>query len=183
MPEHETDHTPDTDTPLWRFALALWQCDEAASLCLSLQEKGWSVTRLLSAGWLARERRVYPQAEPLALQQWRAEMTGSLRALKKSLAKSDPLLAPLRQTLARAELEAERVELYRAWQALHNALKADPETPDIALIQQNLRRAAPCTDDGQNFSTEPKISHLAELINQTGVSVRSGACAQPGSVT
>ncbi len=183
MPEHETDHTPDTNTPLWRFSLALWQRAEAAGLCLGLQEEGWSVTRLLSAGWLAREGRIYPQAEPLALQQWRTEMTGSLRALKKSLTKSDPLLAPLRQTLAKAELEAERIELYRAWQALHNALKADPGTPVIALIQQNLHRAAPGANDGLNARTEPMISHLAELINQTDVPVCSADYAQQGSVT
>lgn len=163
--------------------MALWQSDEAAGLCLSLQEEGWSVTRLLCAGWLSRERRIYPQDEHLSLQQWRAGMTSSIRALKKSLAKADPLLAPLRQSLARAELEAERIELYRAWQALHNAVNADPEIPDLTLVQQNLNRAAPADGVGQNARTEPMISHLAKLINQMDLPTRTDHDACPGSGT
>ncbi|MCK7545252.1 DUF2390 domain-containing protein [Marinobacter bryozoorum] len=173
MAAQEPVHTPDTDTPLWRFSLTLWQRQEASELCLELQQQGWSVTRLLCAGWLASTGCKYSGHEPDDLRQWRGTVTESVRSLKKSLDKSDNLLTPLRQALAKAELEAERVELYRAWQALRDTAVASPTADTTRLAEQNLRMAAPDTNGSLNAKTEPMIRHLAQLINQ----ISSPACS------
>ncbi|MGM0570826.1 DUF2390 domain-containing protein [Marinobacter sp.] len=165
MPAQEPGYTPETDTPLWRFSLTLWQQPGASQLCLDLQQQGWSVTRLLCAGWLASEGRDYSGDEPDTLRRWRATVTESVRSLKKSLDKSDNLLAPLRQSLARAELEAERIELYRAWLALADSAPASPVTETALLAEQNLRVAAPAIEGSLNEKSEPMIRHLAKLIN------------------
>lgn len=178
MPENDDhDTTAGTDTPLWRFALALWQQDAARDLCLQLQEQGWSVTRLLCAGWMARQGRHYSGNEPESLQQWRRNVTESIRHLKKSLGKSDSLLAPLRESLARAELEAERIELYRAWQTLRDTAPGDTTRPGPSITESNLRQAAPATNGSINGMTEPMIRQLAQLIG----TVSSGHSHPSGS--
>ena len=173
MPANEPGQTPDTDTPLWQFAVALWQQQDASTLCLDLQQQGWSVTRLLCAGWLASEGREYAGDEPDELRQWRSTVTESVRSLKKSLDKSDTLFQSLRQALAKAELEAERIELYRAWLILRDAPES-PITDAIPLAERNLRRAAPETNGSLNDKTEPMIRHLAQLINLIRSPGRSG---------
>lgn len=163
------DLAATTDTPLWRFALALWQQEAARELCLGLQQQGWSVTRLLCAGWLGHNGMPYNGREPAAVMEWRHNVTESIRSLKKSLSKSDSLLTTLREALARAELEAERVELYRAWQAISTVAPAEhPATEVTALLEHNLRRAAPASHAGSNEMTEPMIQQLAQLMTATG---------------
>ncbi|GGY73607.1 DUF2390 domain-containing protein [Marinobacter zhanjiangensis] len=167
MPETDTRHNgPDTDTPLWQFALALWQQDAARDLLLCLQEQGWSVTRLLCAAWLASQGAAWSGNEPQAIQQWRRNVTESIRSLKKSLDKSDSLLTPLRESLARSELEAERVELYRAWLAIRETEPADSPVDVDRMAEYNLRQAAPA-NTSSNDTTEPMIRHLAQLISAT----------------
>ncbi|WP_417548358.1 DUF2390 domain-containing protein [Marinobacter segnicrescens] len=182
MQEQEPGQTPDTNTPLWRFSLALWQQQEASELCLGLQQQGWSVTRLLCAGWLASEGRDYAGDEPGDLLQWRGTVTESVRSLKKSLDKSDNLLAPLREALAKAELEAERIELYRAWLALRKPATAGSMPATTRLAEQNLRRAAPDTGSSLNAKTEPMIRHLAQLINRISAPSASGRRRANGAV-
>lgn len=167
---------PETDTPLWQFALSLWQQEAARDLCLGLQEQGWSVTRLLCAGWLGTRGLAYTGDEPQAIQQWRRNVTESIRSLKKSLNKSDSLLVPLRESLARAELEAERVELYRAWLAIRDTdLAGTPDEGD--RMESNLRQAAPATNGSNHETTEPMIRHLAQLMITTsaGLPRRQGS--------
>ncbi|MFC4260651.1 DUF2390 domain-containing protein [Marinobacter lacisalsi] len=162
---------PETDTPLWRFALSLWQQEAARNLCLALQEQGWSVTRLLCAGWLASQGLAYTGSEPQAIGQWRRNVTESIRSLKKSLNKSDSLLIPLRESLARAELEAERIELYRAWLVIRQSdLAGMPEEGD--RMEANLRQAAPATNGSNHETTEPMIRHLAQLMMTTSAGQR-----------
>lgn len=167
MSDRDNHNTgPETDTPLWQFALSIWQQEAARDLCLRLQEQGWSVTRLLSAGWLAGQGLAYAGDEPQAIQQWRRNVTESIRSLKKSLSKSDSLLVPLREILARAELEAERVELYQAWQAIRDTdLAGKPAERD--RMECNLRQAAPATNGSNHETTEPMIRHLAQLMITT----------------
>lgn len=166
MPAQDSSPRPDTDTPLWRFALALWQQDQARHLCLQLQQQGWSVTRLLCAGWLASRGIGYSGDDPLPLRQWRTDVTEAIRSLKKSLSKSDSLVAPLREALARAELESERVELYQAWLAFRYDASATSVNDLTGVAERNLRQAAPDTSGSINGKTEPMIRHLAQLINR-----------------
>lgn len=178
MSENDNQDTaPDTDTPLWRFAIALWQQERARELCLQLQDQDWSVTRLLCAGWLASKGVRYSGTEPESLSYWRRNVTESIRSLKKSLSKSDSLLVPLRESLARAELEAERVELYRAWQALRDINSRDMPSDGYEMLMSNLRHAAPATKGSINGTTEPMIRQLAEQIGtvSAGYPHRSGS--------
>lgn len=166
MPAQDSPPRPDTDTPLWRFALALWQQEQARHLCLQLQQQGWSVTRLLCAGWLASQGINYSADEPSSLRQWRMNVTEAIRSLKKSLSKSDSLVAPLREALARAELEAERAELYQAWLAFRPDGSTTYGNDLTGVAERNLRQAAPDTSGSINEKTEPMIRHLAQLINR-----------------
>lgn len=159
-----TQQAPNLDTPLWQFALSLWQRDDARELCLALQQQGWSVTRLLCAGWLASQGQPYSGAEPETVMQWRENVTESIRSLKKSLSKSDSLLAPLRESLARAELEAERIELYQAWQALRDIGPEHNSVDRGAITELNLQHAAPAHLGSLNETTGPMIRHLAQCI-------------------
>lgn len=176
---HQQDKAQETDTPLWRFALTLWQQEEAREFCLVLQQHGWSVTRLLCAGWLASQGLGYSGTEPDSLQQWRRNVTESVRSLRKSLSKSDSLLAPLRETLARAELEAERIELYRAWLALGAADIPGPSDDRFYTTEFNLRQAAPDNAGSVNKITEPMIRHLAQLIESMSIESSNPGGGQP----
>lgn len=175
----QQDKAPETDTPLWRFALTLWQQEPARDTCLALQQHGWSVTRLLCAGWLATQGLGYSGKEPESLQQWRRNVTESVRSLRKSLNKSDSLLAPLRESLARAELEAERVELYRTWLALGATDVAGPTGDQYYTAEHNLRQAAPDHSGSVNEITEPMIRHLAQLIENTATETSQPGGGQP----
>jgi uncharacterized protein (TIGR02444 family) len=177
MPDEDNQQTgPETDTPLWQFALALWQQGAARDILLRLQEQGWSVTRLLCATWLASQGAPYSGDEPQAIRQWRRNVTESIRSLKKSLDKSDSLLISLRESLASAELEAERIELYRAWLAMGEPDSADSPVDVDRMAERNLRQAAPATTS-INETTEPMIRHLAQLISATS----RGLSGQQGS--
>lgn len=173
MPAQDVQPSPDMDTPLWRFALTLWQQDEARNLCLQLQQEGWSVTRLLCAGWLATQGADYSGSEPDGLKQWRSNVTEVIRSLKKSLSKSDSLAASLRNSLASAEVEAERVELYRAWLTFRDAAPDSGLTDTISVAERNLRRAGP--GHSPSDKTEPMIRHLAQLINAVAAQPQAGA--------
>ncbi len=175
MPEQDSHPRPDTDTPLWRFALALWQQPEARNLCLQLQQEGWSVTRLLCAGWLAARGADYTGDEPDSLRQWRTNVTEAIRSLKKSLAKSDSLVAPLRDALASAELEAERVELYQAWLVLRDTGSGGDNADRAYIAERNLRRAGPDSAAGLNERTQPMIRQLAKLIKRVAEEPAAGA--------
>ncbi len=165
----QTNPSGNTDTPLWRFAVALWQRDEASECCLDLQQQGWSVTRLLCAGWLARQGHQYSGLEPPTLAQWRQDVTGPIRTIKKALGKSDGLLGPLRQKLAQAELEAERVELYRAWLAFRDLPATPTDTDPEILALANFRQAAPAEENRLDKATDRMIRKLAHLVISTSV--------------
>ncbi|OEY66416.1 TIGR02444 family protein [Marinobacter sp. X15-166B] len=152
----------DLASPLWTFAVNCWQIPGVESLCLTLQDNGWSVTRLLSACWLASRGREFT-GEPATVRQWREQMTTPLRTRKKALPKQHPALAALRAQLAGTELEAERVELALAWQALR-ALPpaASPTDSTLALARHNLHAAGPDTHMNQEVSE--RIDQLVTLL-------------------
>lgn len=132
------------DTPLWRFALSFWQRPEVESTCLSLQEKGWQVTPLLGACWLASQGQKYTGQQPELVTNWHNAVTGPLRQLKKQIPRDQSPMAGVRSAIASAELEAERVELALLYQAF-GGLESNPAAtpPSVELSLQNIRAAAP----------------------------------------
>lgn len=167
--EPEPLNLPDalpTDNPLWRYALACWQNPDVVKTCLELQTKGWSVTRILCAGWLGQNGQRFTGVEDAKVTEWRSRVTGSIRSARKSICKQSALHQPLRETLAKAELEAEQTELALAWQTLN---QQNPETSAmhnrITSIQHNLLAAAPEQTPDPNL--EAMLGKLAEQLATT----------------
>jgi len=157
---------PDTlkpDNPLWYFALAFWRQPGVQENCLILQHQGWSITRLLSAAWLALNNRLYTGTEDATLTEWRDRVTGSLRAVRQWLPKTNLDYQDLRDNLATLELDAERIELALAWQML---TKNNPEDSTMqgreALIQHNLEAAAPFS--GSATGAASQLNVLADIL-------------------
>ncbi len=108
------------DHPLWEFALALYARPGVEAACLRLQdEAGVDVCELLWRCWLLRHgARPSPALEAAlpAVLAWQQEVTVPLRALRRRLkaeAATAGGVAELRETLKRAELQAEGETLSR----------------------------------------------------------------------
>lgn len=153
----------EPDNPLWRFALEFWQYPEAQENCLTLQQQGWSVTRILCAGWLSLNGRRYSGIEDATLTEWRHRVTGGLRAIRKWLPKSNTACQKLRDGTGGLELEAERIELALAWQTL---ITQKPEYSDMhgreKLTRNNLEAAAPSPSSIR--SAKPQLNALASTL-------------------
>lgn len=149
----------EPDNPLWRYALACWQNPELAQACLELQTRGWSVTRILCAGWLGLNGHLFTGVEDAKVTEWRSRVTGSIRSARKSIPRHHNDCHDLREALARAELQAEQTELALAWQTLTNSY---PETGKMhnrkATILQNLRAAAPSRE------AEPMVPEFMDTL-------------------
>ncbi len=149
----------EPDNPLWRFALAIWQHSAAQETCLALQGEGWSVTRILCAGWLALNGRAYTGIEEATVTEWRNRVTGSLRSIRRSVPKEQTAYFLLRTNLANLELEAERIELALVWR---NSKAPNPEPSNMyasdELIQSNLTAAAPAA------GTSPEAKQLLGIL-------------------
>jgi uncharacterized protein (TIGR02444 family) len=138
------------DGPLWQFAGRFWSRPAAQTAALLLQERGWSVTDILCALWLAlQERRFYgTNAEQVIV--WRDQVTEILRKARKAIRKGNPATDQARDCIARGELEAEKVELALAYRALTRDQPASvvpqvaqQESTVKALALENLQAAAP----------------------------------------
>ncbi|WP_417515877.1 TIGR02444 family protein [Marinobacter sp.] len=153
----------EPDNPLWQFALTFWQQSTAQETCLALQNEGWSVTRILCAGWLALNGRAYTGIEDAKVTEWRDRVTGSLRMIRMSLPKAQAPYNGLRTNLASLELESERIELALAWQAL---TAPNPEQSNMDerenLIRPNLAAAAPVS--GTTVTTRQLLSTLCDVL-------------------
>ena len=153
----------EPDNPIWRFALAFWQKPGAQRTCLALQGQGWSVTRILCAGWLALEGRPYSGTEHATVTEWRQHVTGALRAVRKYLPKGHEHCQALRDGIAGLELQAEQLELALAWQQIAS------ETTDKAhmtghaqLIRHNLAAAAYRPEQATDAAAE--LNTLADIL-------------------
>ncbi|PPI84094.1 TIGR02444 family protein [Marinobacter maroccanus] len=153
----------EPENPLWRFALAFWKHPDVQNSCLALQNQGWSVTRILSAAWLALSGRVFAGVEDATVTEWRNRVTVALRSARKSLPGNADTCHKLRTGIAGLELEAEQIELALSWRTL---MINNPENTDMqgrdALIITNLVAAAPTSfvDD----SARPLLNTLAETL-------------------
>lgn len=157
----------ELETPLWRFALTVWRLPDVEQACLALQAKGWSITRVLCACWLAVEGRVFSGDEDEAVTGWRKDVTAVLRAVRKQLPKECVGVTTLRTTLASAELDAERIELALAFRALNNTTQhtelSDPgPTKPKLLARRNLEVAAP--EDNMDMETSGLLDSLIDRL-------------------
>lgn len=151
-----------TDTELWSFALSCWQKPGVVSACLSLQQQGWSVTRILCAAWQANQHRTYTGLEAVTVTEWRNRVTVALRDIKRALPKESGSCYNLRAGVARLELEAERVELALAWQTLNTQTEEPAMQDRNILIIGNLTAAAPCADSARAAASD--IHQLASVL-------------------
>lgn len=137
----------DLNSPLWHFAGKFWQLSDAQQACLQLQDRGWSVTRILCALWLASDGQHYSGEESSNVSHWRSQVTEALRRTRKSIAKNNATTDPVRNSIARSELEAEKVELALAYKTLSPLTGShEPIVDDVeSLALGNLQAAAPET--------------------------------------
>ncbi|MGF2688579.1 DUF2390 domain-containing protein [Marinobacter sp. DUT-3] len=136
----------EPDNPLWRFALAFWKYPGIESTCLALQGKGWSVTRILGACWLTISGQKYIGKESDTVTEWRAHVTGALRSARQFIPRSNPETDSLRASIAKNELEAERIELALSYQSLANSQQESVGMYESEqLARTNLEAAAPET--------------------------------------
>ena len=135
----------EPDSPLWRFALWFWKQPEVESLCLTLQAEGWHVSKLLAACWMTACGQDCPAGIGRRADQWHTDVTGQLRRLRKQLDRQSRDLAPVRSAIARAELEAEQVELALMYHELtrHQPVADKATGPVQAQLASNLRAIAP----------------------------------------
>jgi len=166
VPQTESVTLPVTlepDNPLWRYALACWQQPELAKACLDLQVQGWSVTRILCAGWLGANGRLFTGVEDATVTEWRDRVTGRIRSARKSIPRHHDGSHDLRDSLAKSELKAEQTELALAWQTLN---ELNPEAGSMLectnIIVQNLLAAAPPRKREPQLMTH--IEDLARLL-------------------
>ena len=153
----------EPDNPLWRFALAFWKHPDAENSCLALQNQGWSVTRILSAAWLALSGRAFAGVEDATVTEWRNRVTVALRSARKSLPGDADRCQKLRAGIAGLELEAEQIELALTWRTL---MTDNPEHIDMqgrdTLIITNLVAAAPTSTLDE--CARPLLNTLADTL-------------------
>lgn len=153
----------EPESPLWRFALEAWHKPGFREVCLALQAQGWSVTRILSAGWLALAGRPYTGFEDATLTEWRSRVTGALRTARQAIPKEAAQCRGLRAGIADLELEAEQLELALAWRTIKNDPAEDRDMQGCTeLIQTNLAAAAP--SPGAVGDAMPLLNTLATLL-------------------
>lgn len=134
------------ENPLWHFACRFWESPRAQEACLELQTRGWSVTRILSAAWLASHGSTFSGCESQSVTAWRSQVTEPLRTARKYITKNNPRTDIVREHIARSELEAERVELALAYEALVSETQTgSSEDATASLALNNLLAAAPET--------------------------------------
>lgn len=144
MPRQEPPDNLMLDNPLWQHALTLWSHEGMARRCLEAQSQGLAVTPLLVALFCAARDTRAPEAEPATLQQWRERVTSDLRTLRMNLPKNHSAIAPLRDTVKGAELQAEQVELAWWWQHLADQdLPGHPGLSRAQLARHNLDSLLP----------------------------------------
>lgn len=148
-----------TETPLWHFAVSLWQNPAISRAALALQANGWLVNQLLVAAYLAQKGYLWDGQEPVAIARWRQDFTQQLRALRTALPKTRADLADLRDELAKAELEAERIELgcWFQWLEQH-PLPRTPAHPPARLLAENLI-AGGCETSAVNLALLGDFAH------------------------
>jgi uncharacterized protein (TIGR02444 family) len=111
----------DLDNPAWRYIVALYGRDGVAPECLRLQDEfGIDISFALFCLWLGSENGI--ALDDASLDQlrrvggeWAELAVAPLRDVRRAMKQSDFLteapVATLRKTLAKLEIEAERIEI------------------------------------------------------------------------
>lgn len=157
----------DPENPLWHFACQFWESPRARDACLELQDLGWSVTRILCAAWLASTGQRFSGRESHRVTEWRCRVTEPLRSARKYITKNNPCTVTVRECIARSELEAERMELALAYQALTSDTQTGTSGKTGAnLARNNLLAAAPETimDNGTGRLLDTLARELSTLV-------------------
>ena len=152
---------------LWRFAGQLWSRPDAQEAALMLQDLGWSVTDILGALWLTKLRQPFKGLNSPLLLLWRSQVTSSLRKVRKNIAKNHPATDQARRSVAQSELEAEKVELALAFQALattEGSLMAPVDMPIRTLAMDNLKAAAPEPEQIMDHETGKLLERLIDEL-------------------
>jgi uncharacterized protein (TIGR02444 family) len=153
------------DEPLWQFAGSFWSRPLAREAALALQDRGWSVTDILCALWLALRHRRFPGFDSGPVVAWRHQVTEALRQVRKAIAKGNPATEQARGYVAQSELEAERVELALACRSLDSGAIARAglnERSTRILALENLQAAAP--EKAMDNETRILLSNLIDEL-------------------
>ena len=135
-----------TQSPFWRFSLALYRQDGVPPACITLQDQsGVDVNVMLYGLWLAAQGRALSAADMAAIDSavgtWRADVVVPLRSVRRVLKEpaavfNTPDTQALREKIKAVELESERLQQ----EALH-ALKAPQEWGRASLDMRGTAAA------------------------------------------
>jgi uncharacterized protein (TIGR02444 family) len=116
----ESDSTPATGSPFWRFSLGFYRQPGVADACLVLQDRfGADVNTVLFLLWLATDKRQLRQETVQSLadkvRAWQSDVVLPLRELRRRLKSASPLVEAstaevFRNKIKATELEAERLQ-------------------------------------------------------------------------
>ncbi len=141
------------DNPVWDFSLSLYDRPGVAGACLALQDRhGLDVNLLLLCSWAGAQGRLLGAAEMARLRAaaaaWQQQVIRPLRGVRRWLKTQaeipSGLAEPLRAAVKELELEAERIEQQRLYEALGGAAGdaasgGAPAAPMAARAAANLR--------------------------------------------
>ena len=113
------------ETPLWIFASAKWHQPGMQALLLLLQEQyGFRVNLLLLACWAGSQKKCFMPDALLRIHtktlHWHESTIKSLRTMRRGITESDDT-ATFRESLKKAEIDAEQLELLRLYESCHES--------------------------------------------------------------
>ena len=173
----ENDNIPESDgaepdSPLWRFACELYASPGVAEHCLRLQDRQCADVNLLLVCCWAGLRGAYLPAEQIErldrlVSPWRKDVVKPLRAMRRQLKTAvgpvEPGLSPgVRETIKKAELQAEKVELDLLLTALESVpAKNAREAERGGVIRRNLLHYCALL---QANTAEPDVRNAVETL-------------------
>jgi len=175
--------TPQLDTPLWKFSLAVYAGEGVQDECLALQERhSVDVNLLLSCAYMgAVEGVVLADADVAAaadaVREWHADVVCALRRARRALKPweaADRSFAPqtriLRARVKAAELDAEKIEQGRLWEFFRarsgSWRRGDPPTALAANLRALLLHAG-VSDGADPAEAAPHLMRAASAVART----------------
>jgi uncharacterized protein (TIGR02444 family) len=144
----ESDSTPATGSPFWRFSLGFYRQPGVADACLVLQDRfGADVNTVLFLLWLATDKRQLRQETVQSLadkvRAWQSDVVLPLRELRRRLKSASPLVEAstaevFRNKIKATELEAERLQ-QEAMFALSKTLASVPAESVTLAARANIK--------------------------------------------
>ena len=160
-----------TQSPFWRFSLALYSQPGVPPACLALQDKhGVDVNVMLYGLWLATQGRMLSSGDmeriDAAVGPWRSEVVVPLRGVRRVLkepadAFATPETAALRDRIKAVELEAERLQQEALFRLKQPAECGEREPGLTTAAQANLEAYAQAL--GALFDPQAQSALLAGL--------------------